>query len=146
MTNQRSIAEFDALTCDPLDLLEQAGADLPERARWPERMAEIYEIEFRVGLRRGLDEEAAAADAELRTIALCDYIGGGALYVPRGDELRRAVRDRRIYRLAHRGNIEALAREHGLTPKAIYEIIAREKQRHLRKMQGRLFNENDPEG
>ena len=133
---------FDALTCDPLDLIERAGEDLPEVHRWPKRMAEMFDIEFRYSKRRGMADDEAAIDAGSRVILLCDYLGGGApMYLPRGDDLRRAVRDSQLYRRANRDNLEALARESGMTVTALYDLIAREKRLRLRKMQGRLFED-----
>jgi Mor family transcriptional regulator len=130
---------FDALTCDPLELIERGGDVLDDRTRWPMRLVEIYDIEFAYSLRQGLDRDAAARDAAARTILIADYIGGSSIYLPRGDELRRAVRDSEVY-TRHRGsNHDALAREIGMTSTKLYELIAREKARRTRKLQGRLF-------
>ena len=116
---------FDALTCDPLDLIERAGDDLPELHRWPRRMAELFDIEFAYSKRCGMDDDAAARDASARVILLCDYMGGGGpMYLPRGDALRAAVRDSQLYRRNNGRNLEDLARE---------------KKRRVRRMQGRLF-------
>lgn len=138
------IAQQDLLGLpgDPFDLVERCSADLPEKNRWPERLAELYDVMFAYNRKLKMGDEEAARDAEARTILVAEYQGGAALYLPRGDELRRAVRDRRIYRVANRRNIEAIAREAGLTPKAVYEILKRERARQIRKLQGRLFEED----
>jgi Mor family transcriptional regulator len=134
---------FDALTCDPLDLIERGGDALNDRTRWPAKLAELYDIEYQCGLRRGLPPDEAATDATARTIMIADYLGGSSVYLPRGDELRRAVRDSEVFR-RHRGNNhEELAREIGMTSTKLYELIAREKRRRQRKMQGRLFERDE---
>lgn len=132
-------AMFDAMSCDPLDLIERAGDDMPDRARWPERMAELFDIEHAYNLKRGMSADDAARDAGARVILLCDYLGGSVTYLPRGDALRQAVRDSITYRRHCGSNTEALARELGITTTNLYALLAREKKRRLREMQGRLF-------
>lgn len=132
---------FDALTCDPMDLIERGGEALTDISRWPARLQELFDIEHRYSLRT-MSEDAAAADAGARTILVADYIGGSALYLPRGDALRKAVRDAMIYvRFSRAVNKDALAREFGVTTPHLYEIAAREKARQVAKRQGRLFAE-----
>jgi Mor family transcriptional regulator len=130
---------FDALTCDPLELIERGGEALTDTSRWPQRLQELFDIELRYS-RRTMEPDAAAADAGARTVLLADYLGGSAIYLPRGDALRKAVRDAMIYaRFTRTANVDALAREFGVTTPHLYEIVAREKRRQLAKRQGRLF-------
>lgn len=132
---------FDALTCDPIDLIERGGDALSDISRWPQRLRELFDIEYRYSL-RSMPEAQAAADAAARTLLIADYLGGSALYLPRGDALRKAVRDATIYaRFSRASNMDALAREFGVTTPHLYEIVAREKARHIAKRQGRLFAE-----
>lgn len=42
---------FDALTCDPLDLIERGGDALSDISRWPQRLRELFDIEYRYSLR-----------------------------------------------------------------------------------------------
>jgi Mor family transcriptional regulator len=132
---------LDALTCDPLDLIEHAGDDMPNRARWPEKMAELFDIEYSYNTKQGMSEDDAAADAAARVILICDYLGGSVTYLPRGDTLRQAVRDSAAYRRHTGRNTESLARELGITTTNFYALLARERKRRVRKMQGRLFEE-----
>ena len=130
---------FNALTCDPMDLIEHAGDALTDRSRWPARLQELFDIEYRYSLRT-LSDDAAAQDAAARTFLIADYVGGSALYVPRGDALRLAVRNAEIYaRYRGTANHSALAREYGVTEPHLYEIVAAEKKRQIAKRQGRLF-------
>jgi|JI10StandDraft_1071094.scaffolds.fasta_scaffold11442_4 Mor family transcriptional regulator len=132
---------FNPLSCDPMDLIERAGDALTDRSRWPARLQELFDIEYRYSL-RSLGADAAAQDAGARTFLIADYVGGSALYVPRGESLRLAVRNAEIY-ARYRGpaNHAALAREYGVTEPHLYEIVAAEKKRQVSKRQGRLFQE-----
>lgn len=132
---------FDALTCDPMDLIERGGEALSDVSRWPQRLRELFEIEHRYSL-RSMPADQAAADAGARTLLIADYLGGSAVYLPRGDALRKAVRDAMIYaRFNRASNMDTLAREFGVTTPHLYEIVAREKARNIAKRQGRLFAE-----
>jgi len=130
---------FDALTCDPLDLIERGGAALADRTRWPQRLTELFDIELAFS-RRTMANGDAAEDAAARTILIADYLGGSVIYLPRGGALRQAVRDALIYTRFTGANHDALAREFGLTTAAVYKILQRETARRKSKMQGRLFN------
>lgn len=130
---------FDALTCDPLDLIERGGEVLADKARWPQRLVELYDVLFAYARKIGLDDEASARDASARTLLIADYLGGSVVYLPRGDALRRAVRDSEAYRRHNGRNTDMLAREYGMTSTKFYELLARERRRRVRSFQGRLF-------
>lgn len=118
------------------------GTVLGDKTRSPQRLVEIYDELFAYNTnRRGLVEDDAARDASAQAILLADYLGGAVVYLPRGDGLRKAVRDSEAYRRHNGRNTEELAREYDMTTTEFYELIAREKQRRLRKMQGRLFTD-----
>lgn len=137
MTDQREM--FNALTCDPFDLIERGSEVLSDKARWPQRLVEIYDLLFAYAKRQGLDDNVAANDATCRTILIADYLGGSVVYLPRGDALRIAVRDSEVYRRHNGRNTEQLARELGMTTTKFYELLARERKRRARKFQGQLF-------
>lgn len=131
---------FDALTCDPLDLIERGGEVLADKARWPQRLVELYDVLFAFARKTGLDEETAARDASARAVLIADYLGGSVVYLPRGDALRKAVRDSEAYRRHDGRNTDTLAREYGMTTTKFYELLAREKRRRVRTLQGQLFS------
>lgn len=130
---------FDALTCDPLDLIERGGDVLTDRTRWPQRLAELYDVLYAYNQRLGMNPDSGSRDAAERAILLADYLGGSVIYLPRGDVLRRSVRDAEAFRRHTGNNTELLAREYGMTTTKFYELLAREKRRRVRQMQGRLF-------
>lgn len=130
---------FDALTCDPVDLIERGGEVLADKSRWPQRLVELYDVLFAYARKVGRSESDAALDASAQSVLIADYLGGSVVYLPRGEALRKAVRDSEAYRRHNGRNTEVLAREYGMTTTKFYELLARERKRRLRKMQGKLF-------
>ncbi|MDC8015180.1 Mor transcription activator family protein [Tahibacter soli] len=127
------------MTCDPLDLIERGGEVLADKARWPQRLVELYDVLFAYARKIGFDDEKAARDASERAVLIADYLGGSVIYLPRGDALRKAVRDSEAYRRHDGRNTDALAREYGMKTTKFYELLARERKRRLRTLQGELF-------
>ncbi len=76
--------------------------------------------------------------------AICETMGGSVVYIPRGDTLRRALRDAEIFREWREKNVRAdeLARKFDLSSQAIYDIIARQRVLH-RKQEPDLFGFDD---
>jgi Mor family transcriptional regulator len=66
------------------------------------------------------------ADAEAVIALLAEHFGGRALYLPRGDSLRRWQRDCRIAAERHAGvSIDDLAQRHRLSTRQIRFILDR---------------------
>ena len=65
--------------------------------------------------------------------------GGMQIYLPKGNELTRALRDREIYRQAGRIDIAILARQHNLSMKQIWEIQRTQRELHIQRIQPTLF-------
>jgi len=128
---------FDALTCDPV--IERGGEVLADKARWPQRLIELYDVLFAYARKAGFDDEAAARDASARAVLIADYLGGSVVYLPRGDALRKAVRDSEAYHRHDGPNTEQLAREYGISTTQFYGLLARERRRRTRVLQGKLF-------
>lgn len=125
------------------DALSMIGKDLGElpESKWAPLLASLVSVLEALYRRQGKDEDSAFQQASDSVMAIAEYFGGRVVYLPRGDKLKAALRDAEIYRRSHRGNIEALAEEHGLTVIHIYRICRQQKALHLRKIQGRLFGE-----
>lgn len=130
---------FDALTCDPMELIDQLGTDVDLR-KWPERLHQLYELHRAFNLRRGMGAEQAALDARDRCILLGDYLGGRPYNLPRGDALRVALRDKQIYLEFNGKNHEQLAERYGLDVTHVYRILRVQNKLYRAKMQGKLFD------
>lgn len=133
---------FDALTCDPLDLIDQLGDDADTR-RWPARLHQLFELHRHYNTKRaGMDEDDASIDARDRCILIGDYLGGRGFIIPRGDALRQALRDKCIW-LAYTGhNHEELAGRFGLHITHVYRILREQRALFKAKQQGRLFTDD----
>ena len=131
---------FDPISADAFDVAKIGLADMREaRHRWPQRLAEFYDVEFAYNRRKGMDDEAAATDAAARVFLLASYLGGRVLYIPDGDKMRIAIRDLQIQRAHGRRSVVDLAREHHMSEQQIYNIIAEQTRLVRDRLQGKLF-------
>lgn len=129
---------FDAMSCDPADLVDKGNVSAIDKAKWPERLRELFDINLAYNRRLGMDDEQAAKDAAERVVLVAAYAGGRGIYLPNSDSLRRAVRDAQIHALQGR-DIEWLSRHFKLTPAQIYAIIAEQTRLVRDRIQGKLF-------
>lgn len=132
---------FDPIGGDPFEVAQAGVADLMQaRHRWPQRLAELYDVEFAYNQRRhGMDEAAAERDAAERVFLLASYVGGRLMYIPSSEKLRVAIRDLQIFRAAGKRSVYDLAREHVLTHQQIYNIIGEHTRLVRDRLQGKLF-------
>lgn len=118
---------------------ELAGIDAPSE-RWPSTLAEFIDVTRAVLHRRGRDDAQALEDAQQVVLALGTYLGGRQIYLPTGERLKTALRDRRIF-LEYCGRNKAmLARRYDITERRVEQIAAEQKAVHVRRMQGQLFD------
>jgi len=120
-----------------IELIERGTLDVPED-RWAPMLAAMVAVLESTYRRLGVGDAQAAKLATAGVLAQAEYAGGRMLYLPRGDRLRKALRDAEIYHRARRGNIRQLAEEYGLTDIHVYRICREQKELHLSKVQGRL--------
>jgi len=114
------------------------GVDVPS-SRWPAVLAELVDILIADWERLGVDRETALKHAQREVILIANYRGGRPFYLPRGDRLKKALRDREIY-LRHTGrNTEPLADEYGTTVRHIQRISAEQHALHVKRAQADLF-------
>ncbi|WP_295936987.1 Mor transcription activator family protein [uncultured Xanthomonas sp.] len=124
-----------------IELIERGNVDVPED-RWAPMLAAMVAVLEATYRRLGLGDAQSAKLATAGVLAQAEYAGGRMLYLPRGDRLRKALRDAEIYHRARRGNIQQLAAEYGLTDIHIYRICREQKELYMSKVQGR-FNFGD---
>lgn len=106
------------------------------RGRWGRQLACYVDTLTATFLRDGMTPERATELAERATLDLAMVQGGGRVYLPTGDRLRKAVRNRRIF-LEWRGdNAVALMRKYRInTGRRLEQIIAEETAILHNKMQ-----------
>lgn len=68
-----------------------------------------------------------------------DAYGGQPLYVPKGLCMLVSERDQEIYRRFNGRNHHRLAKEHGLTVRQIYSIVAKVREEEFQRRQMGLF-------
>lgn len=96
-------------------------SDLPNQL-WPRIIVEMAEVLEAFFMRRGRPERDAQLLARDAIVELSAYMGGRQMYLPRGDRLKTAFRDRDIYRRLGSEKASSLAAEFGLTETHVYRI------------------------
>lgn len=136
--------ELDLGEVDMADVLANGEFAAPAD-KWPQTLAEMVDVLVDDFERSGQESDAAIEHAQHIVMLLAEYQGGRPIYMPRGDRLRQALRDRSIY-LMHRGdNVEQLADRFGLTVRHIQRVYCEQRAIQIRKRQGRLFDDSAPQ-
>lgn len=106
-------------------------------------MVEIAEAKLNGEMKDGI---TAAELARHVVFAICDTLGGSVIYLPRGDSLKRGMRDAAIFQDWKEKGIQPLelARKYRLVNQTIYDIIAKQRALH-RKNEPDLFGFEDIE-
>ena len=115
----------------------EALADATERGRWPLRLLELTDV-----AEAAIQRHPGAAPRELAerlVLEIANYLGGRPVYLPRGDALKRALRDRRIWRDSGKVSPDDLATREGLCLQQVYKIVGEMRALDRRRRQGRLF-------
>ncbi|PHN55643.1 transcriptional regulator [Pseudomonas sp. ICMP 8385] len=109
-------------------------------SRWEGSLREMVEIAEAKLLVELKPDVSAAELARHVVFAICSVMGGGVVYLPRGDSLKRALRDAKIYRdWKDNGTpIPELVSKYDLANQTIYDIIRRQRALH-RKNEPDLF-------
>ena len=117
------------------------SADIINTARhkWPEILVQLLDNAARTITQCGVDAEKAEQLALEVVREQAMLFGGMQIYLPKGDDLKRALRDREIYRQAGRIDIAILARQHNLSMKQIWEIQRTQRELHIQRIQPTLF-------
>ncbi len=110
--------------------------------QWPTELRTLFDVLHEVSLGLGDSAPDAAARAALAVLAIATNMGGRGVYLPRGESLRVAVRDRQMYAEFSGGGgdeVKRLATKHDLTDIHVYRILAREHKASVARRQGDLF-------
>lgn len=114
--------------------------DVPE-SKWAPLLAGLLRVHEAMFKRRGSTDKEAFESACAVVMATADYLGGRATYIPRGDRLRAALRDARMWRDydGRPATVDRIAGEYGLTSIRVYAILKRQRALNVGRRQGRLF-------
>jgi len=104
------------------------------RSRWEGSLREMVEVaEAKLVAEMG-PASTAAELARHAVFAICSTMGGSLIYLPRGDALKRAMRDATIFRDWKDNDtpIPDLVRKYNLANQTIYDIISKQRALHRR--------------
>lgn len=113
--------------------------------RWEGTLKEMVEI-AEAELLAKLGERPDVPEIARRVIfVICNVMGGSVVYLPRGEALKKAMRDAAIFRDWRDSNIQPaeLVRKYHLASPTIYDIIKRQRALH-RKNEPDLFGFDEP--
>ncbi|MEL3922449.1 Mor transcription activator family protein [Aeromonas enteropelogenes] len=136
--NQDLFADDHASLGQLVDRLDQIPAS-ELTAKWPKALSELVDVLAFELIRGGMAQEQAKAQARKLALVQAHYMGGRAYYIPTGDHLKAALRDRAIWDEFNGRNIDQLARKHGLSVPQTYAVVAEQRQLIRRRMQPELF-------
>lgn len=123
-----------------IDRLDQIPAS-ELTAKWPKALSELVDVLACELARGGMVPEQAKAQARKLALVQAHYMGGRAYYIPTGDHLKAALRDRAIWDEFNGRNIDQLARKHGLSVPQTYAVVAVQRQLQRSRIQWSLFSE-----
>ncbi|MCB2251686.1 transcriptional regulator [Pseudomonas chlororaphis] len=137
MTEELFVDDSDQL--DPLKVLSHIQ-DPGVLSRWEGTLKEMVEI-AETKLMAEMKEGVTASELSRHVVfAICNTLGGCVVYLPRGDALKRAMRDAAIFHEWKEQGVRPpdLAKKYRLVIQTIYEIIAKQRVLH-RKNEPDLF-------
>lgn len=102
----------------------------PGDPAWPATLVEFVAVVSAELVRLHVTADTAEEHARRIVAALAHHCGGRPVYLPRGERLRTAIKHDAIYRAANGTNTDELAREHGMTTRAIQRIVADQAKLH----------------
>ncbi|HHQ4768843.1 TPA: Mor transcription activator family protein [Aeromonas veronii] len=136
--NQDLFADDHASLGQLVDRLDQIPAS-ELTAKWPKALSELVDVLACELVRGGIEPDLAKAQARKLALVQAHYMGGRAYYIPTGDHLKAALRDRAIWDEFNGRNIDQLARKHGLSVPQTYAVVAAQRELTKRRHQIDLF-------
>lgn len=136
--NQDLFADDHASLGQLVDRLDQIPAS-ELTAKWPKALSELVDVLACELVRGGMEPDLAKAQARKLALVQAHYMGGRAYYIPTGDHLKAALRDRAIWDEFNGRNIDVLARKHGLSVPQTYAVVAEQRELTRRRNQFALF-------
>jgi len=127
--------------------LSQAELASVDDHRWPKAMAEMVDVLSASAIRQGVAAKKEDADhlARFVVVTLGHHFGGRQIYLPKGDILDAAIRDKKIWQEFNGKNVVQLAIKYKLSEVAIYKILSQQRALHRAKVQPSLpFGEVKP--
>lgn len=113
---------------------------LHDQHLWPRDLVELAEV-IRAQLQReGVEDEAMYRQAERVLLAMAFLCGGRSYYLPKGERIKKALRDKRLYDEFDGRNVRSLASRYDLSEQKVYDVIRRQRWLHVNRVQPSLFD------
>lgn len=111
---------------------------LHQKHYWPGDLVELSEVIRAMLQREGVEDEATYRMMERVLLGMSFLCGGRNYYLPKGERIKNALRDKRIYDQFKGNNHRELARQFRLSEQKIYEVIREQLQLHRSRVQHTL--------
>ncbi len=110
------------------------------RHKWPEILVQLLDNAAQTIARSGgITPEKSELMAMEVVGEQAKLFGGQQIYLPKGDELTRALRDREIYKQAGRVDVAILARRYNISMRQVWLIQQTQRELHIQHIQPVLF-------
>lgn len=137
MSDQPDMLGLDTVGNDILAHLDDDT--LHQKSNWPGDLVELSEVARTILKDEGEEDEHTYRQIDRVVLAISFLCGGRTYYLPKGDRIRNALRDKRIYDRYDGHNIHALCREFKLTEQKLYDVIREQRQLHIQRVQHSMF-------
>ncbi|KGJ86422.1 Mor transcription activator family protein [Colwellia psychrerythraea] len=121
------------------DLLAHSDGLANDDRAWPKMLADLIAVNVAELKEDGFEHNEAWRIAKRLIIRQSHFLGGGMVYLPRNDKLKKALRDANLYHDFNGHNHRALMKKYNLTQQSVYQICAEQRQLFIDKKQGKLF-------
>lgn len=111
---------------------------LHQKHYWPGDLVELAEVIRSQLKREGVADETIYRQTERILLAMSFLCGGRNYYLPKGERIKNALRDKKIYDAFNGNNHRELARQFRLSEQKIYEVIRVQMQLHRSRVQHNL--------
>ena len=128
---------FSEINAAPDEMLANMP-DLEITEKLPQMIVDWVDAVAATYVRAGKTDEDARDLAMRAVIAICELDGGRTLYIAKPDKARDIIRDKRVYHKFNGNNIHALAKQHNLTERMIYNIVREQRALHIKRIQPEL--------
>lgn len=134
---QHDLLGDDSYSADLAEHLDKVPAEV--RRKWPKDLAALIDIYASELQHLGVAEAQRDKIALTLLLAQANYGGGRYFYLPKGDRLKAAVRDRQIWQAFNGYNVNELVSQFGLTAQRIYSILNEQRALDVKERQPELF-------
>lgn len=129
----------DGVDASVADVVANLG-EAEIKDKWPKMLVDYIDVVAAKFVRDGMAKDDALHLATGAVTAICEAFGGQTHYLPRGDSVKRAIRDKRVWEDFNGRNVHELVRKYRLSEMKIYTILKEQKHLHAKQLHSDLFD------